>query len=81
MYDEINSYDPDKGFGLENTPEARANFLKKYELANTDWFDLLFNNSLAQEHSVKYFPVVMRNLRFMFLPVTIMMKDGLLIQE
>ncbi|PXY03289.1 SusC/RagA family protein [Marinifilum breve] len=52
MYDLINSYDPETGFGLQNTPEARANFLRKYEMANTDWFDILFNNSIAQEHSV-----------------------------
>ncbi|MCL3780318.1 SusC/RagA family TonB-linked outer membrane protein [Prolixibacteraceae bacterium JC049] len=53
MYDLISTYDETTGkFGLENTPEAKANFLKKYEMANTDWFDILFNNSLAQEHSV-----------------------------
>ena len=27
-------------------------FLKRYALANTDWFDLLFRNSLTQEHSL-----------------------------
>ena len=52
MYDEINRYDPNTGFGLENTPEARAKYLQKFEMANTDWFDLLFNNSIAQEYSV-----------------------------
>lgn len=52
MYDLINQYDPKTGYGLENTPEARAKFLQQYELVNTDWFDLLFNNSIAQEHSV-----------------------------
>lgn len=52
MYDLINQYDPATGFGLENTPEARARFLQKYEMANTDWFDILFKNSIAQEHSV-----------------------------
>lgn len=52
MYDLINQYDSKTGFGLENTPEARARFLQKYEMANTDWFDLLFRNSLTQEHSI-----------------------------
>lgn len=53
MYDLINTYDPINGkFGLENTPEARAAFLKKYEMQNTDWFDVLFKNTLTQNHSV-----------------------------
>jgi TonB-linked SusC/RagA family outer membrane protein len=53
MYDLINTYDPTTGqFGLENTPEARAKFLKKYEMINTDWFDVLFKNTLTQNHSV-----------------------------
>lgn len=52
MYDKINSYDPATGYGLENTPEARARFLQPYEMGNTDWFNVLFRNSLAQEHSV-----------------------------
>lgn len=52
MYDLINTYDPKTGFGLANTPEARAAFLQKYEMANTDWFGMLFKNSLTQEHSV-----------------------------
>ena len=53
MYDLINRYDPETGeFGLENTPEARANFLQRYARANTDWFDELFRNSFVQEHSL-----------------------------
>ncbi len=52
MYDLINTYDPKTGFGLENTPEARDRFLQKYEMANTDWFGMLFKNSLSQEHSI-----------------------------
>ena len=55
MYDLIYDYDSNSGqFGLENTPEARETFLKRYALANTDWFDILFNNSLQQEHSVNF---------------------------
>jgi len=55
MYDLIYDYDPITGqFGLENTPEAREAFLKRYALANTDWFDLLFNNSFQQEHSLNF---------------------------
>jgi len=51
MYDAINTYENGK-YGLENTPKARAEYLSKYEKANTDWFDLLFRNSLMQNHSV-----------------------------
>lgn len=53
MYSLINTYEDGK-YGLENTPEARANFLKRYERTNTDWFDILFRNSLQQNHSVSF---------------------------
>lgn len=53
MYDLINTYDETSGqFGLANTPEAQNAFLTRYANANTDWFDLLFNNSFVQEHAV-----------------------------
>jgi TonB-linked SusC/RagA family outer membrane protein len=39
-------------FPLQNTPEAKKNFLLRYARANTDWFDVLFRNSLVQEHSL-----------------------------
>lgn len=44
--------DDNGNFPLENTPEARRNFLLRYAKSNTDWFDLLFRNSFIQEHSV-----------------------------
>lgn len=44
--------DANGNFPLQNTTEARSAFLKKYALANTDWFDILFRNSLMQEHSL-----------------------------
>ncbi|MDR0542423.1 MAG: SusC/RagA family TonB-linked outer membrane protein, partial [Dysgonamonadaceae bacterium] len=53
MYDLISSWDAGNSqFGLENTPEAKAAFLQEYEMANTDWFDVLFKNSLQQNHSL-----------------------------
>ncbi|HZH97205.1 MAG TPA: SusC/RagA family TonB-linked outer membrane protein [Flavisolibacter sp.] len=53
MYERIESYDSTTGrFGLENSTEARSNFLRRYAAANTDWFDLLFRNSLLQEHAI-----------------------------
>ena len=53
MYQLINTYDPATNtFGLENTPQAKDQFLKKYAAANTDWFDLLFRNQFIQEHNI-----------------------------
>ncbi len=48
-------YDESLGdYGVKNTDEAKGAFLKRYALANTNWFDLLFKNSLQQEHSVSF---------------------------
>jgi len=53
MYQLINTYDASSGtFALANTPEARNSFLSRYATANTDWFDVLFKNSLMQEHAI-----------------------------
>ena len=51
MYTRLNA-DPYGNFPLQNTPEAKRNFLLRYAKANTDWFDILFRNSLTQEHSI-----------------------------
>lgn len=52
MYHLINSYEAGKGFGLANTPEARAAYLRGAEYQNTDWFDILFSNSVSQNHAI-----------------------------
>ncbi|MCD9017302.1 SusC/RagA family TonB-linked outer membrane protein [Fulvivirgaceae bacterium QH1ED-6-2] len=53
MYDLINgTYDGEDGFQLDNTDAARRAYLNRYALANTDWFDELFDNSFVQEHSL-----------------------------
>ncbi|TDH26830.1 SusC/RagA family TonB-linked outer membrane protein [Segetibacter sp. 3557_3] len=52
MYDMLNQQDANGNFLLQNTTEAKNEFLKRYALVNTDWFDLLFRNSLTQEHSL-----------------------------
>ena len=53
MYNLINTYDESTGkFLLENTTEAREQFLNRYAKANTNWFDVLFRNSFVQEHSI-----------------------------
>ncbi|MCD8101019.1 MAG: SusC/RagA family TonB-linked outer membrane protein [Alistipes sp.] len=53
MYKLLNTYDPTTGmFGLANTSEAKNAYLREAEMRNTDWFDLLFKNSVSQTHSV-----------------------------
>ena len=51
MFNSLNA-DANGNFPLQNTPEARKEFLLRYATANTDWFDVLFRNSLTQEHSL-----------------------------
>ncbi len=55
MADLIKTIDPLTGeFALKNTPEERNAFLLRYARANTDWFNILFRNSLTQEHSLSF---------------------------
>ena len=53
MYELIGQYDPATGqFGLANTDEARAAYLRDAEYRNTDWFDMLFSNAIMHNHSI-----------------------------
>lgn len=53
MYSQLYNYDPvTNTYALKNTPEERNAFLERYANSNTDWFDVLFKNSLIQEHSL-----------------------------
>lgn len=53
MYQLMTEYDPVSGtFALANNPQAKADYLRAAEYRNTDWFDLLFNNSIQHTHSV-----------------------------
>ncbi|MBR1564962.1 MAG: SusC/RagA family TonB-linked outer membrane protein [Paludibacteraceae bacterium] len=53
MYQLINTYDPATGtYGLANTASARNLYLREAEYRNTDWFDLLFKNTVTQTHSI-----------------------------
>ncbi|MDO4163959.1 MAG: SusC/RagA family TonB-linked outer membrane protein [Bacteroides sp.] len=53
MYELISTYDETTGmFGLANTDEAKAAYLREAEYRNTDWFGLLFSNSVQHNHSV-----------------------------
>ncbi|MCC9070696.1 SusC/RagA family TonB-linked outer membrane protein [Flavobacterium sp. F-65] len=51
----INTYVPETGgYLVDNDPVSRNNFLKKYELANTNWFKVLFRPSITQSHSLSF---------------------------
>ena len=53
MYQLISQYNAATGkFALENTEEARNAYLRAAEYRNTDWFDILFNNSIQHNHSL-----------------------------
>ncbi len=53
MFHLINTYDKTSGkFGLPNTLEARNAYLREAEYRNTNWFDLLFNNNVSQNHAI-----------------------------
>ncbi|WP_300725795.1 SusC/RagA family TonB-linked outer membrane protein [uncultured Bacteroides sp.] len=53
MYHLINDYNANTGtFGMPNTPEAKAKYLRAAEYRNTDWFDLLFNTNVSQNHAI-----------------------------
>lgn len=52
---EINRYNESNGqFGVKNDQPYINEFLKKYELANTDWFSVLFRPSITQNHSLSF---------------------------
>ena len=51
MYRLIDQYNSDGTYGLENTSKAKNAFLREAEFRNTDWFDILFQNSLTQNHA------------------------------
>ena len=53
MYTEIARYNETNGqFGLPYTDAAMNAYLQQAEFRNTDWFDLLFNSNIVQNHSV-----------------------------
>lgn len=53
MYRLIDTYNKSNGqFGLPYTQSAMNAYLQQAEFRNTDWFDLLFNNNVMQNHSV-----------------------------
>ena len=50
MYDLVNQYN-NGTYGLLNSVGARNAYLQQAELRNTDWFNLLFNQNLTQNHA------------------------------
>src|SRR5690606_6860245 len=55
LYKEMYDYDAlADTWALKNSFDNadKNRFLQRYARANTDWFDVLFKNSLLQEHSV-----------------------------
>ena len=53
MYQLITEYDATSGqYGLANTAQARADYLRQAEYRNTNWFDELFSNAIQHNHSV-----------------------------
>ncbi|MFZ4861365.1 SusC/RagA family TonB-linked outer membrane protein [Sphingobacterium sp. Mn56C] len=53
MYNLMYDYDPKTdSYALRNDAPSRYNFLQRYANANTDWFDLLFKQSLVHDHSL-----------------------------
>lgn len=52
MYNKLYEVDGNGNFLLRNDNASKIAFLTRYANANTDWFDVLFKNSLQQEHSL-----------------------------
>jgi len=53
MYTLMNQYDEATGkFALPHTEAAMNEYLRTAEFINTNWFDLLFNNNIMQDHSI-----------------------------
>lgn len=53
MYSLVNQYNKTNGaFGLAHTEAAMNGYLQQAEFRNTDWFDMLFNTNVMQNHAV-----------------------------
>ena len=53
MYTLMDTYDPATGtYALPNTQNERNKYLRQAEMRNTDWFDLLFNHNIMQNHAI-----------------------------
>ncbi len=53
LYKAVSTINPATGeYYLSNTPEARLDFLRQREYANTDWFNLLFTLNPVTNHAI-----------------------------
>jgi TonB-linked SusC/RagA family outer membrane protein len=53
MFNEMYNFDEASNtYSLRNDVPSQKQYLQRYANNNTDWFDILFNNSFMQEHSV-----------------------------
>jgi TonB-dependent SusC/RagA subfamily outer membrane receptor len=53
MYQLIDKYNETTGnYALENSNSAKNAYLREAEFRNTDWFDLLFKNTVTQNHAL-----------------------------
>lgn len=53
MYQLLSQYDATSGqFGIANTVDAKAAYLRAAEYRNTNWFNELFSNAIQSNHSV-----------------------------
>lgn len=53
LYRDVSTINPATGnYYLPNTPEAKMNFLRQREYANTDWFDHLFTLKPITNHAI-----------------------------
>ncbi|MDR0232594.1 MAG: SusC/RagA family TonB-linked outer membrane protein [Dysgonamonadaceae bacterium] len=53
MYHLVDTYDRETGtYGIPFTETAMNAYLREAEYRNTDWFGLLFNNSIQQNHAI-----------------------------
>lgn len=53
MYRDLSTFDPTTNtYKLANTPEARTEYLRRAEYANTDWFKHLFRLSPVSSHTL-----------------------------
>ncbi|HIB8181838.1 TPA: SusC/RagA family TonB-linked outer membrane protein [Elizabethkingia anophelis] len=55
LFKEIFRYDTNtNSFGVKNNLIDKNAFLRRYEMANTDWFKQLFTSSITQNHSLSF---------------------------
>lgn len=50
----VGTPNPDGSFQVVNNDLDKNRFLRDYEYANTDWFKVLFRNSVTQSHSLSF---------------------------